>query len=102
MGIGVIIDQHIAQDCDKRIISVGDTVKAMVLNGLGFVKGWLYLVPSFFENKPTERLIKPPPRVGWQVPSPARERRYRLSGSAACTLRPISSVEVPQHQRLCA
>lgn len=32
----------------------------------------------------------------------ARERRHRLGGSGACTLRPISTVEVPQHQRLCA
>jgi transposase len=57
LGIGVEIDQHIPQDCDKRIISIGDAVKAMVLNGLGFVNQRLYLVPSFFESKPTERLI---------------------------------------------
>lgn len=57
LGIGVEIDQHIIQDFDKRIISVGDAVKALVLNGLGFVNQQLYLVPSFFESKPTERLM---------------------------------------------
>ena len=57
LGIGVEIDQQIVQDFDKRIISVGDAVKVLVLNGLGFVNQRLYLVPSFFESKPTERLI---------------------------------------------
>ena len=32
----------------------------------------------------------------------ARARRHRLGGSGACTLRPVSTVEVPQHERLCA
>jgi transposase len=31
----------------------------MVLNGLGFVNQRLYLVPQFFQNKPTSRLIAP-------------------------------------------
>jgi transposase len=57
LGIGMEIDDHIPQDGYKRIISVGDAVKAMVLNGLGFVNQRLYLVPAFFENKPTDRLI---------------------------------------------
>lgn len=61
LGLGVMIDQQIPQDCDKRIISIGDAVKVMVLNGLGFVNQRLYLVPSFFESKPTERLI------GWGI-----------------------------------
>lgn len=61
LGLGIMIDQQIPQDCDKRIISIGDAVKVMVLNGLGFVNQRLYLVPSFFESKPTERLI------GWGI-----------------------------------
>jgi hypothetical protein len=32
----------------------------------------------------------------------ARARRHRLGGSGACTLQPISNLEVPQHQRLSA
>jgi len=31
----------------------------MVLNGLGFINQALYLVPRFFQNKPTYRLISP-------------------------------------------
>nr|MBS0021846.1 DUF4277 domain-containing protein [Gammaproteobacteria bacterium] len=45
------------QDHERRIVSVGQAVKAMVLNGLGFVNQRRYLVPHFFQDKPTERLI---------------------------------------------
>ena len=38
-------------------MSVGQAVKAMVLNGFGFVQQRLYLTPQFFERVPTERLI---------------------------------------------
>ena len=57
LGIGDVIDQTIIQDTSKRQVSVGQAVKAMVLNGLGFVNQRLYLVPRFFDNKPLERLI---------------------------------------------
>jgi transposase len=59
LGIGDVIDRAIAQDMTKRTVSLGHAVKAMVLNGLGFVNQQLYLVPSFFQNKPTERLVGP-------------------------------------------
>jgi transposase len=59
LGIGEVIDQAMAQDTSKRQVSVGQAVKAMVLNGLGFVNQQLSLVPSFFDNKPLERLIGP-------------------------------------------
>jgi hypothetical protein len=42
-----------------RDLTVGEAVKAMVLNGLGFINQALYLVPMFFQNKPTYRLISP-------------------------------------------
>jgi transposase len=57
LGIGKKIDQVIEQDPDKRQVSLGQAVKAMVLNGLGFVNQQLYLMPKFFWDKPTERLI---------------------------------------------
>ncbi|MBF0606522.1 MAG: IS1634 family transposase, partial [Magnetococcales bacterium] len=57
LGIGEVIDKTIKQDREKRIVSVGQAVKAMVLNGLGFVNKCLYLVPMFFADKPVERLI---------------------------------------------
>ena len=59
LGLGDVIDQAITQDATKRQVSVGQAVKAMVLNGLGFVNQQLYLLPRFFDNKPVERLIGP-------------------------------------------
>ena len=61
LGIGDVIDHAIQQAPETRDLMVGETVKAMVLNGLGFIKQALYLVPRFFQNKPTNRLISP----GW-------------------------------------
>ena len=52
-----IIDQEIKQDFDQRQVTVGQAVKAMILNGLGFANRRLYLATHFFENKPTEQLI---------------------------------------------
>jgi transposase len=57
LGIGNLIDQMTYQDEDKRIVSLGQAVKAMVLNGLGFSNQALYLMPHFFEDKPVERLL---------------------------------------------
>jgi len=34
-------------------VTAGHAVKAMVLNGLGFVHQQFYLVPHSFRNKPT-------------------------------------------------
>ena len=48
LGIGETIDRAITQDPDKRQVSIGQAVKAMVLNGLGFVNQRLYLMPKFF------------------------------------------------------
>jgi transposase len=59
LGMGAVIDQAIAQDMSKRTVSLGQAVKAMVRNGLGFVNQQLYLVPRFFQNKPLERLVGP-------------------------------------------
>jgi transposase len=59
LGIGEVIDRATQQDPEQRIVTLGNAVKAMVLNGLGFVNQQLYLVPMFFQNKPTQRLIAP-------------------------------------------
>jgi transposase len=59
LGIAELIDRVIVQDGDKRTVSVGTGVKAMSLNGLGFVNRALYLTPHFFEGKPLERLLGP-------------------------------------------
>src|SRR5919201_6683397 len=59
LGITEVIDRATQQDPEMRIVTVGHAVKAMVLNGLGFVNQQLYLVPHFFHNKPLPRLLAP-------------------------------------------
>jgi transposase len=59
LGIAEVIDQATKQDPEMRLVTAGHAVKAMVLNGLGFVNQQLYLVPHFFQNKPLSRLIAP-------------------------------------------
>ena len=59
LGIGEVIDQATQQNPAMRIVTAGHAVKAMVLNGLRFVNQQLYLVPRFFQNKPTSRLFTP-------------------------------------------
>lgn len=41
----------------QEIISAGQAVKAMILNGLGFVSAPLYLFEKFFIGKATEHLL---------------------------------------------
>lgn len=57
LGIGNLLDRLIPQDSDKRDISIGQAVKGMVLNGLGFHQRALYLTPHFFADKPVEKLL---------------------------------------------
>jgi transposase len=59
LGIGDVLDHATHQNPEMRDLTGGEAVKAMVLNGLGFINQALYLVPRFFENKPTSRLIAP-------------------------------------------
>lgn len=57
LGIGELVDELVAQDLEQRKISVGQPLRAMVLNGLGFANRRLYLTTRFFQNKPTGRLL---------------------------------------------
>jgi transposase len=59
LGITEVIDKATQQNPEMRLVTAGHAVKAMVLNGLGFVNQQLYLVPHFFHNKPLSRLIAP-------------------------------------------
>jgi transposase len=59
LGIGDVIDKATQQNQEMRDLTVGEAVKAMVLNGLGFINQARYLIPRFFQNKPTSRLIAP-------------------------------------------
>src|SRR5262245_54113244 len=59
LGITEGIDHATQQDPEMRMVTVGHAVKAMGLNGLGFINPQRYLVPHFFQNKPLPRLIAP-------------------------------------------
>jgi transposase len=59
LGIGDVLDQATHHNPEMRDLTVGEAVKAMVLNGLGCINQALYLVPRFFHHKPTYRLISP-------------------------------------------
>jgi transposase len=59
LAIGDVLDQATHQNPEMRDLTVGEAVKALVLNGLGCINQALYLVPRFFQNKPTYRLISP-------------------------------------------
>ena len=57
LGIGQLVDRIIEQDFEQRKLSLGQSLKAMVLASLGFMNGRLYLIEQFFENKPVARLM---------------------------------------------
>src|SRR5215217_7335686 len=59
LGITEVINKATQQDPAMRIVTAGHAVKAMVLNGLGFIHQQLSLVPHVFQNKPISRLIAP-------------------------------------------
>jgi transposase len=58
LGIVETIDNSIKQDKNERKVTIGEAVKAMLLNGLGFTNRQLYLVPQFFDYKPLDVLIR--------------------------------------------
>lgn len=80
LAITEVIDRATQQDPEMRIVTVGHAVKAMVLNGLGFLNQQLYLVPHFFQNKPISRLIAP----GIQA-SHLNDQQFPLSLQAQCS-----------------
>jgi transposase len=53
------IDDILYQDDTGRVVTPGESVVAMILNGLGFTNRRLYIMDQFFENKPLEKLIAP-------------------------------------------
>ena len=57
LGIGELLDNVIKQDLEQRHLSIGQCVKAMVLNGLGLAQRRLYLTADFFKNKPVDILL---------------------------------------------
>jgi len=50
------IDRHIPSD-SRALLTTGECVKLMVLNGLGFTSKPLYLEAEFFRSRPVERFL---------------------------------------------
>jgi transposase len=55
ISLAEVIDTQIR--ANRRQVSVGQAVQAMILNGLGFASRALYLTPEFIQNKPVNILI---------------------------------------------
>jgi len=45
LGIVDVIDNVLEQDLKKRHLSIGQTIKALIVNGLGFTGRPMYLTP---------------------------------------------------------
>lgn len=56
LGLVELTNEQIGEHCLEQV-SVGNVLKAMLLNCLGFVSAPLYLFSEFFESKPTEHLL---------------------------------------------
>ena len=56
LGIGEVIDRALPKTRQHKI-SHSAIIKAMTLNGLGFVESRLYFYSNFFIGLPTERLL---------------------------------------------
>ena len=57
LGLVELIDKMLPKPMEVADVSHGHAVKAMIVNGLGFVQRTLYLMPEFFQNKPVDRLV---------------------------------------------
>lgn len=56
IGLVERVNERVGTSPDELITS-GQVVKAMILNGLGFVSAPMYLFSRFFRGKPTEHLL---------------------------------------------
>ena len=59
IGLTDAIDAACGQQAKNKHLTYGECVKCMILNGLGFVGRTLYLYSEYFEDKPTDLLIRP-------------------------------------------
>jgi transposase len=57
LGLIDMIDTRLVPDA-QEVITPGEAVAAMILNGLGFAKRPLSLTPQFFANKPLDLLLR--------------------------------------------
>src|SRR5438132_47256 len=58
LGLIDMIDKRLVPD-EQEVITPGEAVAGMILNGLGFANRPLSLTPQFFTNKPLDLLFRP-------------------------------------------
>jgi len=58
LGLVSMINARLKPD-DQEVITPGEAVKGMILNGLGFANRPLSLTPQFFAGKPLDLLFRP-------------------------------------------
>jgi transposase len=79
-----------------EIVTAGQVVKAIILNGLGFVSRSLYLFPQFFEDKATEHLRGDgiePKHLNDDKISRVMDKLYQLDVSAIFLLISLAAVK---------
>jgi len=59
------IDKELPSSSQSKNISFGESVKAMILNGLGYTNKRLYLTPIFFKDKPLKKLFGREIEASW-------------------------------------
>jgi transposase len=57
LGVAEKINKRMGKTNEKRVVSTGKSVIAMILNGLGFTNRRLYLTHQFYETKPVSILL---------------------------------------------
>ena len=58
LGLARMVDAILPKQGEHHV-SHGEALVAMIINGLGFHSRTLHMVPQFFADKPTERLLRP-------------------------------------------
>ena len=56
LGIGELIDELLPKK-KAHVITHGQSVKSLVINGLAFIDRRLYLHPTFYKDVPTDRIF---------------------------------------------
>lgn len=57
LGLVELVDELLGTH-PQTVVSLGQVLKAMILNGLGFLSAPLYLFSQFFEGKAREHLFR--------------------------------------------
>ena len=95
LQIETIVDSLIEKDVREKI-SAGKIVKAIIINGLGFVSKPLYLFPQYFEDKPVEKLLGKgikAEEINDDKIGRVMDKLYQLSGEILWTKIGINTIE---------